>query len=245
MAVENEQFSFPTGARGAVKSGGELGRSTAFTAPDQPNSFYIAYGKRILDVTLAGLLLVLTAPLLVMIAVAVMLDSPGSALFVQERVGKDGSPFRMFKFRTMHTANDSLIHEQHVQRVIRENTEPQPGGSIKMAADPRVTRLGRRLRRSSLDELPQLFNVLRGEMSLVGPRPDLPYAVAVYKPWYHERFRAMPGVTGYWQVVARNTVSYERMIEMDIDYARRQSLGWDLLLLLQTTGAVIRGKGAS
>lgn len=244
MAVENEQYSFPTGARGAAGPG-EVGRSAAFAPPEQPSGFYVAYGKRILDVTLAGLLLVLTAPLLVVIAIAVVLDSPGSALFVQERVGKDGSPFQMFKFRTMHAANDPLIHEQHVQRVIRENTEPQPGGSLKIAADPRVTRLGRWLRRSSLDELPQLFNVLRGEMSLVGPRPDLPYAVAVYKPWYHERFRAMPGVTGYWQVVARNTVSYERMIEMDIDYARRQSLGWDLLLLLQTTGAVIRGKGAS
>ncbi|MDQ2805874.1 MAG: sugar transferase [Chloroflexota bacterium] len=245
MAVENEQHSFPSGARGSANPGGGIARSTLFASPDQRNSFYIAYGKRMLDVTLAGLLLLLTAPLLVVIAVLVVLDSPGPALFVQERVGKDGTVFWMFKFRTMHAANDPLIHEQHVQRMIRENTEPQPGGSLKMAADPRVTRLGRRLRRSSLDELPQLLNVLRGEMSLVGPRPDLPYAVAVYKPWYHERFSAMPGVTGYWQVVARNTVSYERMIQMDIDYARRQSFGWDLLLLLQTTGAVIRGKGAS
>ena len=245
MAVENEQHSFPGGARGSVNANGGLGRTTTFAPPEQPNSFYVAYGKRILDVTLALLLLVLTAPLLAVIALLVVLDSPGPALFIQERVGKDGTTFRMFKFRTMHAATDSQIHEQHVQRVIRENTEPQPGGSLKISADPRVTRLGRPLRRSSLDELPQLVNVLRGEMSLVGPRPDLPYAVAVYKPWYHERFSAMPGVTGYWQVVARNTVSYERMIQMDIDYARRQSLSWDLLLLLQTAGAVIRGKGAS
>ncbi len=242
MAVENEQHSFPTSPISSVSS---LGNANAFAPPEQHSGFYVLYGKRILDVIMAAILLLLAAPLMAVIAVGVVLDSPGPALFVQERVGKNGTTFRMFKFRSMHAANSTLIHEQHVQRVIRENTEPQPGGSLKIPADPRVTRLGRILRRTSLDELPQLVNVLRGEMSLVGPRPDLPYAVAVYKPWYHERFEAMPGITGYWQVAARNTVSYERMIEMDIEYSRRQNLSWDLLLLLQTAGAVFHGKGAS
>jgi lipopolysaccharide/colanic/teichoic acid biosynthesis glycosyltransferase len=218
--------------------------ATVGAAPIQ-TGFYLRYGKRLLDVLLAAVLLTLALPLMAVIAVAVARDSPGPILFVQRRVGKGGGLFHMYKFRTMYAADHDHIHAAHVQQVIQANIEPEPGSSLKIADDPRVTPLGRFLRRTSLDELPQLFNVLRGDMSMVGPRPDLPYAVAVYKTWYHERFQAMPGLTGYWQVAARNTVSYERMIEMDIEYCRRQSFAWDLLLLAQTPAAIISGRGAS
>src|SRR5690348_4682659 len=196
----------------------ETGRPLAVELPvARPQSgerrdFYARYGKRILDLAIAVPVLVLAAPVLAAIAVAVKLDSPGPVLFVQERVGKDGQPFHILKFRTMRVDSDSAIHETHVRRLIADNVAPAAGESLKLRDDPRVTSLGRFLRRLSLDELPQFVNVLRGEMSVVGPRPEVPYAVAAYPAWYHGRFRAMPGITGYWQVEARNRVSYEQMI---------------------------------
>ena len=208
------------------------------------SDFYTRYGKRILDFTVAWGVLLLTAPLLALIALAVKLDSPGPVFFVQERVGKDGRLFKMVKFRTMRVNTDSTIHEVHVRRLIAENVAPQAGESLKLHDDPRITRLGRTLRRLSLDELPQFVNVLRGEMSVVGPRPELPYAVAAYPAWYHDRFRAMPGITGYWQVAARNRVSYEEMIILDIEYYERQSLWFDLALIGRTPFSMLSGAGA-
>jgi len=206
--------------------------------------FYARHGKRMLDCAVAGLLLVLASPLMAVIALAVKLDSPGPVLFVQERVGRDGRLFKMLKFRTMRVNNDSGIHETHVRRLIAENVTPASGESLKLRGDPRITRLGRHLRRLSLDELPQFVNVLRGEMSVVGPRPELPYAVAAYPAWYHARFRALPGITGYWQVEARNRVSYEQMIALDIEYYERQSLWFDLVLIGKTPFSMLSGAGA-
>ena len=219
--------------------------STAVPAQaGERTDFYVLHGKRVLDITIATLVLLVTAPFLGLIALAVKLDSPGPVLFIQERVGKEGRRFRIFKFRTMQVNNNSAIHEQHIAQLIAENAEPKPGESLKLQDDPRITPLGRFLRRTSLDELPQFVNVLRGDMSVVGPRPDVPYAVAAYPPWYHDRFRAMPGITGYWQVEARNRVSYEQMIRMDIEYYYRQSLWMDLLLILKTPFSMLSGAGA-
>ncbi|MGQ9725204.1 MAG: sugar transferase, partial [Tepidimonas sp.] len=203
--------------------------------------------KRALDGLLAGAVLLLAAPLLAAIALAIKLDSRGPVLYRQRRIGEGGRPFTMFKFRSMRAHCDTSTHRAHVARLIRENTAPQGGngsGSLKLQADARVTRVGRILRRLSLDELPQLLNVLRGEMSLVGPRPPLPYEVELYQEWHRRRLQATPGMTGLWQVQGRNRVSFDEMVRMDLEYIQRQSLWLDLKILLKTPWAMVNGRGA-
>ena len=210
----------------------------------RPSRFYARYGKRALDLVVAWAVLALTAPLLATIALAVRLDSPGPALFAQERLGQDARPFRLYKFRTMRADADPALHAAHVRRLIAANTTPEVGSSLKLAHDPRITRVGRWLRRTSLDELPQFWNVVRGEMSVVGPRPDVAYAVEAYPAWWRGRFRGMPGITGLWQVEARNRVSYEAMIGLDLAYFERMSLGLDLALIARTPWSMLHGAGA-
>ena len=206
--------------------------------------FYAEHGKRLLDLAVATAVLIVAAPVMAAIALAIKLDSRGPIIFAQDRVGKDGALFHVFKFRTMQLANDESIHAEYVRRLITQNAAPAPGASLKLQHDPRVTRVGRLLRRSSLDELPQFVNVLLGEMSVVGPRPDVPYAVAAYPPAWHARFAVLPGITGLWQVEARNRVSYEQMIQLDLDYCRRQSLALDLRLMVRTPLVMLTGSGA-
>ncbi len=204
--------------------------------------------KRAFDVTVASLLLVVFSPLFLLIALLIRLDSPGPALYRQERIGENGRPFTMFKFRSMVQDADPRVHEAYVTDLIRRNVSPQAenGGRavLKQQQDPRVTRVGRIIRKTSLDELPQLFNVLRGEMSLVGPRPALAYEVAVYKDWHRRRLAALPGITGLWQTVGRNQVSFDDMVRLDIEYIERQSLWFDIAILLRTPWAVLTGRGA-
>ncbi|MCL6429533.1 MAG: sugar transferase [Anaerolineae bacterium] len=205
--------------------------------------------KRLFDVAISVLALVVLAPLMAAIAAAVRLDSPGSILYRQERVGEKGKPFVMLKFRSMRVDADPALHMAHVARLIGGNLSPGhlgpgPGETLKMRDDPRVTRVGRVLRKLSLDELPQLFNVLRGEMSLVGPRPPLPYEVALYKDWHRRRLEALPGITGLWQVEARNRVSFDEMVRLDLRYIEEQSLWLDLKILARTPLAVVSGRGA-
>ncbi len=221
---------------------GMIGERTA--VGPRRDDFYVRFGKRWFDVTLALAVLLITSPVLALIALAIKLDSPGPIIFQQERVGQGGRRFRMLKFRTMVDGNDPSIHQQHVAQLIAGNQAPPPGESLKLKDDPRVTRVGRLLRRTSLDELPQFWNVVRGEMSVVGPRPDVAYAVAAYPPGYHARFQAMPGITGVWQVEARNCVSYEQMVRMDIAYYYEQTFGRDVALILRTPVAMLRGRGA-
>jgi lipopolysaccharide/colanic/teichoic acid biosynthesis glycosyltransferase len=208
------------------------------------SDFYVRQGKRILDVVLSSVILLLSAPLMGIVALLIVLDSRGSPIFTQARVGKNGTRFKCYKFRTMYVDNDDTIHRQHIEHLLAQNHIPGEGESLKLKNDHRITRVGAFLRRTSLDELPQFFNVLRGNMSIVGPRPEVPYALAAYKPLYYERFQATPGITGYWQVIARNQVSYEQMIQMDIEYYYRQNLWFDLALMLKTPLAMIKGKGA-
>lgn len=193
--------------------------------------------KRVLDVTVAAALLVLTAPLLLLIALAVKLDSPGPVIFRQRRVGKNGREFTFYKFRGMVADAEARLHEvAHLNEV--------DGPIFKSRRDPRVTRVGRVLRRTSLDELPQLWNVLRGDMSLVGPRPPLPAEVAKYEPWQRDRLLAPGGITGLWQVSGRNLLGFEDMVRLDLEYITRWSLWLDLRILLRTMLVVLTARGA-
>lgn len=192
---------------------------------------------RALDIVLSAALLLLLLPLFALIALAIRLDNPGPILFTQKRVGQDGREFDFFKFRSMITSAEARRHALEAQN---ERTGPV----FKMRRDPRVTRVGRWLRRSSLDELPQLFNVLRGDMSLVGPRPALPREVAQYTPHQRIRLSVTPGLTGLWQVSGRSDLSFERSLELDLYYIQHQSLGLYIHILLMTLPAIITGRGA-
>lgn len=191
-------------------------------------------------------MLLLLAPVLLAIAVAIRIDSPGPVLFRQRRVGRNREPFTVNKFRTMHHGVADDKHRDFVLGLINGEGSKQatPGPYYKMIGDTRVTRFGRVLRRSSLDELPQLWNVLRGEMSLVGPRPAIPYEVEHYPQHWFGRFTVKPGVTGLWQVSGRSQVTLEEMIRLDVDYARRRSLWLNVRILLQTVPTVLGAQGA-
>lgn len=246
--------------------------------------------KRVLDIVITLALLVPLAPVMVMIGIAVKLDSPGPVIFKQTRVGSrrrvdeederwETDMFTMYKFRSMHQDADPSVHEAFIKAFIdgdnarmaqvqRETlaagSQSSPSGihdgvenedhedlddseleAFKLTRDPRVTRVGRFLRKTSLDELPQFWNVLKGEMSLVGPRPDLPYSVDNYESWHFQRLNAKPGMTGLWQVYGRSQVTWDESVRLDIDYVRDQSLALDLKILLRTPLAVLSGKGAA
>ncbi len=238
----------PTLSRNGVVSHAPLGEPAGLPTAGLP-----AVGRltdlscRALDIVGASILLVVLAPLLALIALLVRLDSRGPVLFRQRRVGRDTVPFTVNKFRTMH---DGASHDRHREFVLGlingEDGEPQTSGArFKLSEDERVTRCGRALRHSSLDELPQLWNVLRGEMSLVGPRPPIPYEVEHYPPHWFARFAVKPGVTGLWQVNGRSEVTLEEMVRLDVEYTHRRSLWFNLSILARTVPAVLSGRGAS
>lgn len=206
--------------------------------------------KRMIDVLGSLLLLAILSPVFFMIAAAIKLTSRGSILFQQKRIGEHGTPFTFLKFRSMYMNNDSSEHKEYVRQLIAGQAEKKSAngngtGVFKLTNDPRITPVGRMLRRSSLDELPQLINVLRGEMSLVGPRPPVPYEVEAYATWHRRRLlEAKPGITGLWQVYGRSRVEFDDMVRLDLRYARDCSPLLDLKILLQTPRAVMSGDGA-
>lgn len=205
--------------------------------------------KRAFDVLAVSLGITVLSPLLFVVALAIKFTSPGPILYRQQRIGENGRLFTMFKFRSMRVDADPSVHQAHVTHLISRNLSPEgldgnKSASLKMENDPRVTPFGKWIRKTSFDELPQLFNVLRGEMSLVGPRPPIDYEVALYKDWHKRRFQAIPGITGLWQVKGRNRVSFDEAVRMDLEYIQRQSLWLDIQILLQTPLAMITGKGA-
>jgi lipopolysaccharide/colanic/teichoic acid biosynthesis glycosyltransferase len=213
--------------------------------------------KRLLDVLFSALLVLLIAPLLLLVALAIVVDTPGGALYVSERVGSrrtvrngrvvwESRPFRFYKFRTMSSDSDTSIHEQHVRAYAAGTLEPDGSRApFKLSEDARITRVGGVLRRTSIDELPQLLNVIRGEMSLVGPRPVPPYEVALYEERHLRRFATLPGITGLWQVSGRCSLTFDEMQALDAAYVERQSLRLDFAILLKTIPAVLSGRGAS
>ncbi|MCC6173985.1 MAG: sugar transferase [Chloroflexi bacterium] len=197
----------------------------------------VTWIKRAFDLLVGGAIVAAFAPIVLAIALAIKLDSAGPILYRQERIGKDGVRFQMLKFRSMRQDADALLASLQTQN-------EASGPLFKMRDDPRVTRVGRLLRRSSLDELPQLVNVLRGEMSLVGPRPPMPKEVAQYEDWQHGRLRAVPGMTGLWQVSGRSDVPFHDMVRLDLHYIRNWSLWLDLEILVRTIPAVLGNRGA-
>ena len=202
--------------------------------------------KRALDVLGAALGLLVLSPLLLLIAVAIRLDSRGSILFRQERAGLDGQPFEVLKFRTMTHGTSDHAHRKYVEGLVNGKQESRNGvGVYKLTSDDRVTRVGRLLRSSSLDELPQLINVLRGEMSLVGPRPAISYEVRLYEEWQRERLACRPGLTGLWQVSGRNRLTYRQMCELDIRYIREWSFVGDLRIIMKTIPVVLTNSGGA
>ena len=202
--------------------------------------------RRALDVSVAGAVLLLLVPVLAVAALAVRLSSPGPVLFRQRRLGRHMEPFTVLKFRTMRADADSALHRDYVRSLIgTQPPEDAPDNLYKLVIDPRVTRVGRFLRSWSLDEVPQLWNVLRGEMSLVGPRPVIEYEVEQYPDWYLRRFAVKPGLTGLWQVSGRNEKTYEEMVRYDIEYAERRSLWLDLRILARTALVVMRRQGVA
>jgi len=240
------------------RSGKGLERDGARLLCEGSDSPLYHHAKRIIDVVLAAPLLVLMLPLMALIGILIRLDSPGPALFRQKRVGarrrrsKDGQTvweiqdFCFYKFRSMFADSDQSIHQAHIKAFVKGtlDTLDAERARFKLRDDPRITRMGRILRKTSLDELPQLFNVLKGEMSLVGPRPVPSYEVAEYDEWHHERLAALPGITGLWQVKGRGEVTFQEMMEMDISYVRKSSLMSDFRIMLLTVPAVLTRNGA-
>ena len=218
------------------------------TRPEKGRQFPLIV-KRVIDIVGSALTLILCTPLLLLIALAIKVPSKGPVLFRQERVGRYGHYFTFLKFRSMFVDNDESIHKEFVTKFIANEAQPQPlnGNSerpYKLAADKRITRVGKLLRNTSMDELPQLFNVLKGEMSLVGPRPPLPYEVAVYETWHRRRLlEAKPGITGLWQVTGRSRIKFDEMVRLDLRYSATWTPWLDLWILLQTPIAVIKGTG--
>ncbi len=199
------------------------------------------------EIALSVLLLLLLLPLLALIAAVIRLDSRGPVLFRQRRVGREQEPFTVNKFRTMHNGVGHDTHRAFVLGLIAgEQPESREGGPrFKLVGDERVTRVGRLLRRTSLDELPQLWNVLCGDMSLVGPRPPIPYEVEHYPAHWFARFAVKPGLTGLWQVSGRSELTLEQMIALDVEYVQRRSPWLNLSILARTVPAVLSTKGAS
>lgn len=194
--------------------------------------------KRLFDLISTTLLLVVIWPVLFLIALAIRLDSKGPAVFTHTRIGQNGKPIRLYKFRSMVTNAQELIASFTPEQ--KQEWEE----NFKLAHDPRVTRVGRILRKTSLDELPQLLNILRGDLSVVGPRPVVPEELEKYGPYKQRFLSARPGLTGYWQAYARSNCSYEQRMDMELAYAHGANLQWDLTILLHTVFSVVQGRGA-
>jgi lipopolysaccharide/colanic/teichoic acid biosynthesis glycosyltransferase len=201
---------------------------------------------RAMDLTMATLVLVGVSPLMAIVALAIRVTSPGPAFFRQVRVGYQGQPFETLKFRTMYLHCDDALHRDFVTRMLAGEDPRQsgPNGLFKLERDPRVTPIGSFLRRTSLDELPQLLNVLRGEMSLVGPRPALPWEAELYPPQYRQRFEVRPGITGLWQVEGRSRLRMQDALQLDVEYVNRRCVALNLYILAKTLPVVLDGKEA-
>jgi len=205
--------------------------------------------KRAIDIVGGAILALLCLPFCVLIALVVKATSKGPVLFRQQRVGQYGKQFTFLKFRSMYVDNDHSVHKQFVTQMITRELDgarsEKNQGVYKLTSDKRITRVGRFLRRTSLDELPQFINVLRGDMSLVGPRPPIPYELAAYQTWHRRRLlEVKPGITGLWQVTGRSTVDFDEMVRLDLRYATSWTPWLDLRILLRTPLAVIKGSGA-
>ena len=205
--------------------------------------------KRLFDIIGSLTAIIVLSPLFALIAAGIKLSSPGPVFFKQTRIGREGRPFNFYKFRSMHTGNASTQHKEFVQNFIRGNNTDKKSSKdeikiFKITDDPRIFPFGRFIRKTSLDEFPQFFNVLRGDMTLVGPRPCLPYEWEIYESWHKNRLNCLPGCTGIWQALGRSTVSFEEMVLLDLYYVSNTSIFLDIRIILNTFPVIFLGKGA-
>jgi lipopolysaccharide/colanic/teichoic acid biosynthesis glycosyltransferase len=219
-------------------------RASGITVTPSPTPFAYGLAKRALDLAVSSIGLVLASPLFAVIAAAIRLDSPGPILFRQQRVGLGGREFVLYKFRTMDQLADEQEHQRYVSKLIRggDGSAGDDATWVPIEGDPRVTRTGLFLRRSHLDELPQLLNILRGDMTLVGPRPPIPYEVELYEPWHLGRLAVRPGLTGLWQAMGWGKLTFDEGVRLDIEYVRRRSFGLDLRIIARTAWQVVTGR---
>ena len=194
--------------------------------------------KRITDVLFSGIGLIILSPVFVIVAIAIKLDSKGPIFFKQDRVGKDEELFSMYKFRSM------VVNAEELKKAL-ENQNEMSGPMFKMKKDPRITRVGRFIRKTSIDELPQLVNVIKGDMSLVGPRPSLPKEAEQFEPWMKERLTVQPGTTCFWQVMGRNSIPFEEWMKLDVKYVRERNYFLDIKLIFKTVGVLFGDDNAS
>jgi lipopolysaccharide/colanic/teichoic acid biosynthesis glycosyltransferase len=227
-----------------TEPGVRTGRASSLVVPIAPTSGGYRVAKRSLDLAASVIGLILVSPILAVVAVAVKVESRGPILFRQERLGLGGRPFTLYKFRSMFSSAEQGQHRDHVRELIRGEASERSGEEVwlPITADPRVTRLGTFLRRSHFDELPQLINIVRGEMSLVGPRPPIPYEVEVYEPWHLRRLSVIPGLTGLWQATAWGRVSFDEGVALDLAYIERRSFRFDLRLIGRTLWQIAIGR---
>lgn len=209
---------------------------TVLSLPIRESRLY-RWCKRIFDLIVGIGVLILLLPIFPIIAIMIKMDSPGPVFFKQKRVGKDGKIFDFYKFRSMRREAES---EKERLRQLNEYDGP----TFKIKADPRITNVGQFLRRSSFDEIPQIFNVIKGDMSIVGPRPQIPSEVAQYQPWHRRRLEVIPGITCYWQISGRNQIGFDEWMRLDLEYLRTRSMRTDMTILMKTIPAVIARKGA-
>ena len=207
---------------------------------DSGKNIYLAI-KRIFDILISLFCIIMLSPLMIFVSYLIKLNSKGPVIFKQERVGKDGKPFVMYKFRSMYSDSRHITHKQYIEKFILEQNDDSV---YKINGDPRITKIGRILRETSLDELPQLFNVLKGNMSIIGPRPAIGYEVSIYRDWHKKRLRVKPGITGFWQINGRSRVKFDDMVILDIYYIENWSLLLDFIILLKTIPVVIQKEGA-
>jgi lipopolysaccharide/colanic/teichoic acid biosynthesis glycosyltransferase len=228
-----------------TEPGVRTGQASSLIVPVAPTPVGYRLAKRSLDLGASTLGLLLVSPVLALVAAAVKLESGGPVLFRQERLGLGGRPFVLYKFRSMFSSAEQAHHRDHVRDLIRGDDSKErsaDGVWLPIPADPRVTRLGAFLRRSHLDELPQLINIVRGEMSLVGPRPPIPYEVEVYEPWHLRRLSVIPGLTGLWQATAWGRISFDEGVALDLIYVDRRSFWFDMGLILRTVWQIAIGR---
>jgi lipopolysaccharide/colanic/teichoic acid biosynthesis glycosyltransferase len=236
MLSQSASRTLSSGSRTSARVGFRPGAVTVARSRHRD----IESSKRALDLALGTLALIVFGPVLIVAAVLVRVTSEGPALFRQTRIGQDGRPFMIFKLRTMRSDCDDQAHRDFNLRELVDRADPGTSdGVYKLEDDPRITKVGRFLRRFSIDELPQLFNVLRGDMSLVGPRPSLPWEAALFAPEQRLRNQVRPGMTGLWQVSGRNRLSMPEMLALDLSYVKRRSLLLDLSILVRTPRSVL------
>jgi len=235
-------------SRGLSVLNGGASAAPATDAPAQPRDVLANGIRRVCDCLVAASALAVLSPLLLLAALAIRIDSPGPVLFRQRRLGLNGRPFTVYKLRTMVENTNRAAHREYVVRLIKGDDEARAtadGALFKASMEDYITRPGRWLRSFSIDEFPQLWNVLTGDMSLVGPRPVIPYEAALFPDQWRQRFAVKPGMTGLWQVSGRNQLTYAEMIDLDLEYVRRRSLRLDASILLRTIPAVALRRGVS